>query len=97
MRVLRNLTDLKPGDVPLRVALRNTAAVVAPLAIGIAFAAVGELLSQRISLPVGPPPAELHARSFTLRDRVSDSISGWLSRGTPGAGAPLIFAERMLL
>ena len=36
MRVLRNLTDLKPGDVPLRVALRNTAAVVAPLAIGIA-------------------------------------------------------------
>ena len=26
MRVLRNLTDLKPGDVPLRVALRNTAA-----------------------------------------------------------------------
>jgi uncharacterized membrane protein YccC len=36
MRVLRNLTDLKPRDVPLRVALRNTVAVLAPLAIGIA-------------------------------------------------------------
>lgn len=60
------------------------------LVIGIAFAGVGELLSQRTSIQVGPPPAELHARSFTLHDRVSDSISGWLSRGTPGAGAVLL-------
>ena len=36
MRVLRTLTDFRPRDVPLRVALRNTLAVVAPLAIGIA-------------------------------------------------------------
>jgi uncharacterized membrane protein YccC len=35
--VLRTLIDLKPRDVPFRVALRNTAAVVAPLALGLAF------------------------------------------------------------
>lgn len=34
--MLRNLIELKPRDVPLRVALRNAAAVVAPLAIGVA-------------------------------------------------------------
>ena len=37
MRALHNLTDLKPRDVPLRVALRNTVAVLAPLAIGVAI------------------------------------------------------------
>jgi len=36
VRALHSLTNLKPRDVPLRVALRNTMAVVAPLAIGIA-------------------------------------------------------------
>ena len=36
MRDLHSLTNLKPRDVPLRVALRNTVAVVARLAIGIA-------------------------------------------------------------
>ena len=35
-RMLRNLLELKPRDVPIRVALRNTAAVVVPLGIGIA-------------------------------------------------------------
>jgi len=34
--MLRSLIELKPRDVPLRVALRNTAAVVVPLGIGIA-------------------------------------------------------------
>lgn len=34
--MLRNLIELKPRDVPLRVALRNAAAVAVPLAIGIA-------------------------------------------------------------
>src|ERR1700754_4814088 len=34
--MLRNLIELKPRDVPLRVALRNSAAVVVPLAFGIA-------------------------------------------------------------
>jgi len=34
--MLRSLIEIKPRDVPLRVALRNTAAVVLPLAIGIA-------------------------------------------------------------
>ena len=34
--MLRSLIELKPRDVPLRVALRNTAAVVVPLALGIA-------------------------------------------------------------
>lgn len=34
--MLRTLIDLKPRDVPLRVALRNTAAVVLPLAVGVA-------------------------------------------------------------
>lgn len=33
--MLRSLLDLKPRDVPVRVALRNTAAVMAPLAIGV--------------------------------------------------------------
>ena len=35
--MLRSLIALKPRDVPLRVALRNTAAVIAPLALGLAF------------------------------------------------------------
>src|SRR3546814_540382 len=35
--VLRSLIDLKPRDVPFRVALRNTIAVVAPLAVGLAI------------------------------------------------------------
>ncbi|HKE47616.1 MAG TPA: FUSC family protein [Rhodanobacteraceae bacterium] len=34
--MLRSLLQLKPRDVPLRVALRNSAAVVVPLAIGVA-------------------------------------------------------------
>lgn len=34
--MLRSLIELKPRDVPLRVALRNAAAVVLPLGIGIA-------------------------------------------------------------
>ena len=34
--MLRRLIELKPRDVPLRVALRNTLAVIAPLAIGAA-------------------------------------------------------------
>jgi uncharacterized membrane protein YccC len=34
--MLRSLIELKPRDVPLRVALRNTAAVVLPLALGLA-------------------------------------------------------------
>jgi uncharacterized membrane protein YccC len=34
--MLRTLIQLKPRDVPLRVALRNTAALVLPLALGIA-------------------------------------------------------------
>ncbi|MFT3896259.1 MAG: FUSC family protein [Thermomonas sp.] len=37
MRFFGNLTDLRPRDVPWRVALRNTVAVIAPLAIGIAI------------------------------------------------------------
>src|SRR5690349_22374708 len=39
--MLRSLIELKPRDVPLRVALRNTAAVVLPLALGIASGHVG--------------------------------------------------------
>ncbi|TWI03760.1 putative membrane protein YccC [Luteimonas cucumeris] len=35
--MLRSLIALKPRDVPVRVALRNTVAVVAPLAVGIAL------------------------------------------------------------
>ncbi|WP_045770188.1 FUSC family protein [Xanthomonas albilineans] len=34
--MLRSLIALKPRDVPVRVALRNTGAVVAPLALGVA-------------------------------------------------------------
>jgi uncharacterized membrane protein YccC len=34
--VLRSLLALKPRDVPLRVAVRNTLAIVAPLAVGVA-------------------------------------------------------------
>ncbi len=34
--MLRSLIELKPRDVPLRVALRNTTAVVLPLALGLA-------------------------------------------------------------
>ena len=35
--MLSSLIALKPRDVPLRVALRNTVAVIAPLALGLAF------------------------------------------------------------
>jgi len=38
--VLRTLIDLKPRDVPFPVALRNTIAVVAPLAVGLAIGQV---------------------------------------------------------
>ena len=37
MRDLHGLTNLKPRDVPWRVALRNTVAVIAPLAVAVAF------------------------------------------------------------
>ena len=39
--MLRSFVALKPRDVPLRVALRNAAAVVLPLAIGVAFDQTG--------------------------------------------------------
>ena len=39
--MLHSLIQLKPRDVPLRVALRNAAAVVVPLAIGIATGHAG--------------------------------------------------------
>ena len=39
--MLQSLIQLKPRDVPLRVALRNAAAVVVPLGIGIATGHVG--------------------------------------------------------
>jgi uncharacterized membrane protein YccC len=39
--MFRRLFQLKPRDVPLRVAVRNTAAVVMPLAIGIASGHIG--------------------------------------------------------
>jgi len=39
--MLRNLIQLKPRDVPLRVALRNSAALVVPLAIGVATGHAG--------------------------------------------------------
>ncbi|MGH8173670.1 MAG: hypothetical protein ACREPX_11015, partial [Rhodanobacteraceae bacterium] len=39
--MLQTLIQLKPRDVPLRVALRNSAAVVVPLAIGVATDHVG--------------------------------------------------------
>jgi uncharacterized membrane protein YccC len=37
VRDLHSLTNLKPRDVPWRVAVRNTVAVVAPLALGVAI------------------------------------------------------------
>ncbi|MEP6511523.1 MAG: FUSC family protein [Dokdonella sp.] len=39
--MLRELIELKPRDVPLRVALRNAAAIVLPLGVGIASGHVG--------------------------------------------------------
>ena len=39
--MLRRLVELKPRDVPFRVALRNTAAVVLPLAVGAATGHLG--------------------------------------------------------
>lgn len=39
--MLRSLIEVKPRDVPLRVALRNTAAIVLPLACGIASGHIG--------------------------------------------------------
>jgi len=39
--MLRDLIELKPRDVPLRVALRNSAAVVVPLALGVATGHAG--------------------------------------------------------
>lgn len=39
--MLRSLVALKPRDVPVRVALRNAAAVVLPLAIGVALGQTG--------------------------------------------------------
>ena len=46
--MLRALIDFKPRDVPLRVALRNTIAVVAPLAAGLAIGQVSAGLAMTI-------------------------------------------------
>jgi uncharacterized membrane protein YccC len=57
VRALHSLTNLKPRDVPWRVALRNTVAVLAPLAIGVA---------------VGQEAAGLAATSGALNTMFSD-------------------------
>lgn len=78
--------------VPSFVNMRRAAIA---LATGIAVAALvigaaGEVLSRPERRSVGEAPPDLHALSVTVATSQTQSISGWLARGTPGLGAVLL-------
>lgn len=83
--MLRSLIDPKPRDVPLRVALRNTLAVIAPLALGIALDQVAAGLAMTTDALNAmftdlPGPYRLRMRRMSL------AALAHLLRRSPGAG-----------
>ncbi len=97
--MLRTLIQIKPRDVPLRVALRNTAAIVLPLGIGIA--------SGHIAIGLGvaagalntmftdqPGPYRLRMRRMLLT-ALAAGISAFVG-SLLGAHAPLLVIAALL-
>lgn len=66
-----------------------TAAVSLLLAV-LVVAAAGEVLSWPASRSVGTAPPDLHASSVQIPVSPTEFLSGWLARGSPGAGAVLL-------
>ncbi|MBV6668249.1 FUSC family protein [Xanthomonas euvesicatoria pv. alangii] len=89
--MLRALIDLKPRDVPLRVALRNTAAVVLPLAIGVAtgqvaagLAVCSGALNTMFSDQPGPYRARLQRMLMAaLAAGLAALLGIWVGHNTP--------------
>ncbi|WP_207306908.1 FUSC family protein [Xanthomonas oryzae] len=89
--MLRALIDLKPRDVPLRVALRNTAAVVLPLAIGVAtghvaagLAVCSGALNTMFSDQPGPYRARLQRMLMAALTAGLAALLGiWVGHTTP--------------
>lgn len=89
--MLRALIDLKPRDVPLRVALRNTAAVVLPLAVGVAtghvaagLAVCSGALNTMFSDQPGPYRARLQRMLMAaLAAGLAALLGVWVGHDTP--------------
>ncbi|MGS0616148.1 FUSC family protein [Xanthomonas oryzae pv. oryzicola] len=89
--MLRALIDLKPRDVPLRVALRNTAAVVLPLTIGVAtghvaagLAVCSGALNTMFSDQPGPYRARLQRMLMAALTAGLAALLGiWVGHTTP--------------
>ncbi|WP_407460954.1 FUSC family protein [Xanthomonas campestris pv. raphani] len=89
--MLRALIDLKPRDVPLRVALRNTAAVVLPLLIGVAtghvaagLAVCSGALNTMFSDQPGPYRARLQRMLMAALAAGGAALLGiWVGHNTP--------------
>ncbi|MDO0787942.1 FUSC family protein [Xanthomonas campestris pv. campestris] len=89
--MLRALIDLKPRDVPVRVALRNTAAVVLPLLIGVAtghvaagLAMCSGALNPMFSDQPGPYRARLQRMLMAALAAGGAALLGiWVGHNTP--------------
>ncbi|WDJ96561.1 FUSC family protein [Xanthomonas campestris pv. incanae] len=89
--MLRALIDLKPRDVPVRVALRNTAAVVLPLLIGVAtghvaagLAVCSGALNTMFSDQPGPYRARLQRMLMAALAAGGAALLGiWVGHNTP--------------
>ncbi|MDM7553824.1 FUSC family protein [Xanthomonas fragariae] len=89
--MLRALIDLKPRDVPLRVALRNTAAVVLPLAVGVVtghvaagLAVCSGALNTMFSDQPGPYRARLQRMLMAaLAAGLAALLGIWVGHDTP--------------
>jgi len=98
--MLRNLFELKPRDVPLRVALRNSAAVVVPLGIGLATGhvsaglgiAVGALNTMFLDQP-GPYRLRMQRMLLTA---IAAGISAFVGSAL-GASAALMTLAALIL
>jgi len=66
------------------------AAIVAVLGFLAALLLVGEVLSHSAHRVIGPAPSNLHAMPVNIHTVAGQPVSGWMIRGTPGAGAVLL-------
>ncbi|MBN6148721.1 FUSC family protein [Xanthomonas sp. AmX2] len=98
--MLRSLIALKPRDVPVRVALRNTFAVVAPLALGVAsghtsigLAVATGALNTMFSDQPGPYRARMQRMLMSALAAGGAALLGMLV----GAHTPALAAAALLL
>ncbi len=75
--MLRSLIALKPRDVPFRVALRNTVAVIAPLALGLAF----DQVSAGLAMTTGAINTMFTDQPGPYRQRMQRMLLGALAAG----------------